>query len=109
MFITLSLTACKGQEKNANNDIGNEKKTYEENIMDQPKGEWEVHKELDENGNIVRYDSIYSWSSTGNYDDKIRMNIDSLMRSHRTFISKRFSKRFLEVVMVKTILEVARV
>lgn len=91
MFLTLTLTACNGQEKDNNKDLAIEKEANEENNQDLPKGEWQVHKELDDNGNIISYDSIYSWSSSGNYDDITRMNIDSLMRSHRAFISKRFS------------------
>jgi len=91
MFLTLTLTACNGQEKDNNKDLAIEKEANEENKQDLPKGEWQVHKELDDNGNIISYDSIYSWSSSGNYDDITRMNIDSLMRSHRAFISKRFS------------------
>lgn len=30
-----------------------------------PEGNWSVNKEIDENGRIVRYDSVYAWSSSG--------------------------------------------
>ena len=41
-------------------------------------GAWKVNKEFDENGNLIRYDSVYSWSADGNtkpYDPEM---LDSL-------------------------------
>lgn len=90
MLAVLSFTACKGQDKEVSKDIKsveiNEKIT-----QNPPKGKWEVHKELDEDGKIVRYDSIYSWSSSESNSEMSSMNIDSLMRSHQSYIRKRFS------------------
>jgi hypothetical protein len=53
-----------------------------------PKGSWKVNKEVDESGNIVRYDSIYSWSSSGNIKD---MGNDSIFNQMHSMIQKRFS------------------
>ncbi len=56
-----------------------------------PKGQWSVHKEVDEQGNIIRYDSIYSWSSSGN-DARTLQNIDpdSLMSQMRERMRSSF-------------------
>ncbi|HBS89085.1 MAG: hypothetical protein A2W91_06515 [Bacteroidetes bacterium GWF2_38_335] len=45
----------------------------------EPKVDIKVNRELDENGNVVRYDSVYtwSWSSSGNIADQ--KMIDSLL------------------------------
>jgi hypothetical protein len=84
----LFITACNGQDTTSSK---NKKEAISKNEQNKPKGTWKVQKELDENGNIIRYDSIYSWSSTGNPEDLMSINIDSLMRSHQSFIHKRFS------------------
>jgi len=89
-LLVFSFVSCKGQDKNNKDNLNAQTKT-EKRIEELPKGKWEVHKELDENGNIIRYDSIYSWSSSGEYDNLSRINIDSLMRSHQSFVKKRFS------------------
>jgi hypothetical protein len=46
----------------------------------QPDVKIDVKKQYDEKGNMVIYDSIYSWSWSGNPDD---MDIDSLMNKFR--------------------------
>jgi hypothetical protein len=46
----------------------------------QPDVKIDVKKQYDEKGNMVVYDSIYSWSWSGNPDD---MDIDSLMNKFR--------------------------
>lgn len=89
LFI-FSLLSCKGQDQKKEENLKSEQK-IEERTSEVPEGRWEVHKELDENGNVIRYDSIYSWSSSGDYDELSKFNIDSLMRSHRSFVQKRFS------------------
>ncbi len=58
---------------------------------EQPKGTWKVDKEFDENGNLTRYDSIYSWSSTDNLDELAQKNPDSLMQSLRSKFYRNFS------------------
>ncbi|MBN1185908.1 MAG: hypothetical protein JXB49_26745 [Bacteroidales bacterium] len=42
-----------------------------------PQEKIEVNKEIDENGNIIRYDSSYSWSYYGNSYSSL--NLDSLL------------------------------
>lgn len=56
-----------------------------------PKGTWKVDKEFDENGNLIRYDSIYSWSSTDNLGELAQRNPDSLLQSFRSKFYRNFS------------------
>ncbi|WP_026811161.1 hypothetical protein [Arenibacter latericius] len=78
-------TSCNGQEKIEKEQIDNNKQ-----ITEQPKGTWKVDKEYDEKGNLIRYDSIYSWSSTDNLGELMQSNPDSLMKS----LQSRFYSNF---------------
>lgn len=81
-MIALLSISCNGQNNEANKEKPKEK------TVEQPKGTWRVNKEFDENGNLIKYDSIYSWSSDGKYDDLTLLDKDSLLQS---FKSKFFS------------------
>jgi len=67
-MVGLLSVSCKGQENKTN-------------IVEEPKGTWKVDKEFDENGNLIRYDSIYSWSSNDKFDNLSFSDKDSLMQS----------------------------
>ncbi len=56
-------------------------------IMEQPKSSWKV----DENGNLIRYDSIYSWSSHNNFDNLTPIEPDSIMQSFKSRFFTKFS------------------
>ena len=77
MAILFSLTSCKGQDKKE--DVVTKQGDKKE--MEQPKGTWKVDKEFDENGNLIRYDSIYSWSSSDTINDLATMDKDSLLNN----------------------------
>ena len=55
MFI---IIGCNSQEKDKKQTENNLK---EDSIV-KPEEKWDVHKEYDEFGNLIKYDSIYSWS-----------------------------------------------
>ncbi|WP_233268027.1 hypothetical protein [Algibacter sp. L3A6] len=67
---------CSGQKS--------EDKKVEITEIERPKGAWKVDKEFDENGNLIKYDSIYSWSSSNNMEGLSAMDRDSLMRSFKS-------------------------
>ena len=54
-MVSLLSVSCKGQE---NKTKKNEKEDNKTNIVEEPKGTWKVDKKFDENGNLIRYDSI---------------------------------------------------
>ena len=59
-------------------------KNYEEIKGKSPQGNWEVHKEFDEHGNLIRKDSTYSYSwSSVNGKQANPQEIDSLMANAR--------------------------
>ncbi|WP_452597345.1 hypothetical protein [Pontimicrobium sp. MEBiC01747] len=85
-FVCIS---CSGQK---NNTEEVEINTDEKNIVKEPKGTWKVDKEFDENGNLIRYDSIYSWSSNSELDNLSSLDKDSLMQSFKSRFYTNFSK-----------------
>jgi hypothetical protein len=54
-----------------------------------PKGQWEVQKEYDEFGNLIKYDSIYSYSYSNMEGDSLRVNLDSIMDSFKGYFKDR--------------------
>ncbi len=79
-FMSLIFTGCNGQ-KNKNTEDKTDKNQPETNII--------VNKEYDEDGNIIKYDSTYSY-----YYSNIENNQfvgDSLFNSFRKQFNKRYS------------------
>ncbi len=79
---------CNDQKNDAKKT---ETKESEENIVERPKGSWKVDKEFDDNGNLIRYDSIYSWSSNGELDTLSTLDRDSLLQSFKSRFYTNFS------------------
>lgn len=92
-LITLSLvailaTSCNAQDKKERQIEQN--KSISKIVK--PKGNWTVNKEVDENGNLIQYDSIYSWSSSSDNVKGIkRQQMDSVMQSFQSKFSQHFS------------------
>ena len=61
-----------------------------QNSNNAPKISWDVNKEVDENGNIIRYDSTYSWSYTNTNNDSISIKLDNVMRSFNRYFDQQF-------------------
>lgn len=72
--IISSFYACNAQDKKEDTTLKNE-----------PKEKWSVNKEVDENGNITRYDSTYSWSYSTHDGNLSKVNLDSIMHSFDYF------------------------
>ncbi|MBQ0787426.1 MAG: hypothetical protein KBT69_08000 [Oceanihabitans sp.] len=83
-MVGLLSMRCSGQNT--------ETETKKEKLVEQPKGSWKVDKEFDENGNLVRYDSVYSWSSSNTYDKLSLSERDSLMQSFKSKFFTNFSE-----------------
>jgi hypothetical protein len=84
----LLSVSCNGQKKDTTQT---ETKENEKTVAEQPKGSWEVDKEFDENGNLIRYDSIYSWSSNSKMDHLSTLDRDSLLESFKSRFFNNFS------------------
>lgn len=86
--LLLNLTSCQNQDtKEGNVTI----KKSDKKEIEQPKGSWKVDKEFDENGNLIRYDSIYSWSSDEKWNNISLINKDSLLKSFKSKFYHHFS------------------
>tara|TARA_R110002049_G_scaffold69429_1_gene179886 strand:- start:207 stop:671 length:465 start_codon:yes stop_codon:yes gene_type:complete len=88
-MVGLLSVSCKGQESETKKV---EKEKNQTNIVEEPKGTWKVEKEFDENGNLIRYDSIYSWSSNDKFDHLSLSDKDSLMQSFKSRFFTNFSR-----------------
>lgn len=75
MLFFIGLTACQAQDKAS------------KTTTQKPKGKWQVHREYDEQGNLIKYDSVYVWSSTNLKDFPKNQNLDSLLQSYKTFLN----------------------
>ncbi|PZD77110.1 hypothetical protein [Mesonia sp. K7] len=87
-MVGLLSISCNGQK----NEKPLEIKETKGKVMKQPKGTWKVDKEFDENGNLIRYDSIYSWSSHHTIDDLSSTDTDSLIQHFKSTFFKLFSE-----------------
>jgi hypothetical protein len=89
MFIAVLAIGCNGQEelKSAKKEAQKDKK---ENSLNQPKISWDVKKDKDENGNIIRYDSTYTWSYTNVEGDSMIVGADSVLQSFHSYFNENF-------------------
>ena len=87
-MIGLVSVSCKGQKKETKIVETEENR---DNIVEKPKGTWKVDKEFDENGNLIWYDSIYSWSSNDKFENLSSIDRDSLMQSFKSRFFTNFS------------------
>lgn len=87
-MVSLLSVGCKGQ---VNDTKKVEKEKNKTNIVEEPKGSWKVDKEFDKNGNLIRYDSVYSWSSNNNLNKLSLLDKDSLMQSFKSRFFSNYS------------------
>ena len=74
-LVAMSFVACHAQDQK-------EEITKQET---QPKESWRVNKEVDNNGNVIRYDSTYTWSYSIMNGDTNTVQLDSVMDSFDDF------------------------
>lgn len=93
LVVGLLSLGCGGQDNETKKNKKEETKT---GVTKEPKATWNVNKEFDENGNLIRYDSIYSWSSNDAYNNHRLFNTDSLMQTFKSgFENKGFENAFV--------------
>lgn len=80
LFLMLSLLSCNGQEKEKKEANKDEKTSKSE-----PEVKWDVKKEYDEEGNLIRYDSVYTWKYSTIKGDTIHQNLDSIMDNFKRY------------------------
>ncbi|AUS06611.1 hypothetical protein [Pseudotamlana carrageenivorans] len=87
--VGLLVASCNGQNKEGNTMAPSEKN---KDAVEAPKGSWKVDKEFDEHGNLIRYDSIYSWSSNDTFKDVSPFTRDSLMQNFKSKFYSNYSR-----------------
>ncbi len=81
-------TGCNSQQ----NKSKEESDKKEEVATETPKGSWKVNREFDEAGNLIRYDSIYSWSSGDDLEELATFDRDSTLKSMQSRFYRNFSQ-----------------
>lgn len=59
-----------------------------------PKESWKVDKEFDEDGNLIRLDSTYTWSFSSDGKEISPETVDSLMDSFRLRLNSNYPSMF---------------
>jgi hypothetical protein len=72
MMLSLSLSSCNGQKKDHQKDLEGA----------EPETSVKVNKEYDENGNLIRYDSTYTYVYSNIDDMAVRDSILSNFKQH---------------------------
>lgn len=62
--------------------------------QDPPKAQWHVNKQYDDEGNLIAYDSVYTWSSDGRHSFHIDM--DSIKKGMNFYFSPHMRHFFME-------------
>lgn len=83
MALALFTSGCNAQDKKLSGEDLSKKDRKE--MANQPDISWDVHKQFDEHGNVIGYDSTYTWSYTNIEGDSVRVNTDSLMNSFNLY------------------------
>lgn len=89
LVIVLMLLGCNQKEKeNLTQQVESNEKVKDKMVV-KPKEKWDVRKEYDEFGNLIKYDSIYSWAYSNIEGDSLHVNLDSIMDSFRRYFGDR--------------------
>ena len=91
LILILMVAGCNGQEvdRNSKKDLAQVQKGSD-SLDPKPKVQWKVNKQYDGNGNVIGYDSIYSWSYSNHGNLPPTMDPDSIMQSFRSFSNENF-------------------
>ena len=84
--MVLAIIGCSSQKKEERQADNNQQK--KDKTIVTPKEKWDVHKEYDKFGNLIKYDSIYSWSYSNVKGDSLQVNLDSIMNSFQGYFDK---------------------
>jgi len=89
LFVTLAVAlftfGCNAQSQP---EKGTDKKEVKKEEQNAPKESWTVKKEMDDNGNVIGYDSTYTWSYSTMDGDSVTVDVDSMMNSIQSYFGK---------------------
>jgi len=81
LFAVVGCNAQNQSDKKSGMQVQNDQKNS-------PKESWTVKKEVDENGNVIGYDSTYTWSYSTINGDSLTVNVDSLMNTFQSYFNE---------------------
>ncbi|MEZ4722651.1 MAG: hypothetical protein R2813_12320 [Flavobacteriales bacterium] len=88
-LLMLITNSCSAQIENGSDDqIMNDSHN-----TNQPDVRVSVNREYDDNGNLIRFDSTYSWSYQSKSGDEMMVNPDSVIMQFRSQFNHHFSNR----------------
>ncbi|RAJ09054.1 membrane lipoprotein lipid attachment site-containing protein [Arenibacter echinorum] len=85
LLLGLMLAACQAQDDRSKSKVELVDKNTDSITVDKPKISWKVNKKYDEEGKVVGYDSIYSYSYSNINNLPKQMNLDSIIGSMKFF------------------------
>ncbi|MEP5254090.1 MAG: hypothetical protein ABJQ39_03445 [Winogradskyella arenosi] len=86
--LCLLFLSCNGQTET---DKSLAQQASPKSQVNPPEGSWRVNKTYDEQGNLIRFDSVYSWSSHNGAQDLPQVEQDSLLSAMRSRFFSQFS------------------
>jgi hypothetical protein len=92
LLMVFTVIACNNQKKEGE-QVSSDQLEKDTTIV-KPIEKWDVKKEYDEFGNLIRYDSIYSWSYTNTKGDSIQVNLDSIMDSFKGYLGETTPRKW---------------
>lgn len=90
ILVVFMCLGCKNEEKKGLKMLTLKKKP----TVLEPKENWGVTKQYDEFGNLIKYDSIYSYTYSNAQGDTVKVNLDSVMLSFKDYFSKNTPYRW---------------
>jgi hypothetical protein len=90
LFLTIIflIFSCKDQNKSPNTIHTSQSKGQN------PKEDVQVNKTFDKKGNLVKFDSTYTYSYTSNGLDSSRVMLDTVLQHFKSFYDSDFSERW---------------
>jgi len=85
IVVALFTLGCNAQDRSGKS---HERSLQKKDQKNSPKEGWTVKKEMDENGNVIGYDSTYTWSYNTMNGDSASVNVDSLMHSMHSYFDQ---------------------
>ncbi|MDL5512361.1 hypothetical protein QSE00_11080 [Arenibacter sp. M-2] len=85
LLLGLILVACQAQDDRGPSKLELAERSTDSISRDTPKISWKVDKQYDEEGNVIGYDSIYSYSYSNLESLPKEMNLDSIMGAMKFF------------------------
>lgn len=85
LLLGLMLVSCQAQDDRSRSKVDMAEKNTDSSSVDKPKISWKVDRKYDEDGNVIGYDSIYSYAYSNHKNLPIDMDLDSIMGAMKFF------------------------